>query len=398
MSAIAKEQLMAVAFVCDKAGTVLQVLYDGLGFSAAARSGSTFVEVVDQDSRDKARGFLDMVFRQQAAYGWELNVMFESEIKLLHFAGSVVDEGLLITAATTPFGLGTVWEQLVSVRQLPALQQVLDRSTYSHDVADGDSQRYHELTLLNNELMTLQRELVKRTIDLEKVSEQKNEFIGIAAHDLRNPLQVIDGYSRLLLSEAFGTLTDQQRDMVSAISRNSDFMLRLITDLLQISRIEAGKLQLERQPADIVELIRNNVKLNSLVAQQKEIELSFNCKEEQLTLLIDTHKIEQVMNNLVQNAIKFSYPRTVVTVRLNRTEHEAVISVKDQGQGIPAEEMDQLFKPFPKTSVRSTAGEPSTGLGLTIARRIVLGHEGKIWAESQPGAGSTFYVQLPLPQ
>ncbi len=270
-----------------------------------------------------------------------------------------------------------------------------DQDNRSHEFGDVESERYNELTLLNNELMTLQRELVKRTIDLEKLNEQKNEFIGMAAHDLRNPLQVIDGYSALLLREALGPLTPQQREMVSAISRNSDFMLRLITDLLQISRIESGKLQLELQLADMVELLRKNVQLNRLLAQQKDIELNLDCNEEQLMLLMDTQKIEQVLNNLLQNAIKFSYPRTVVTVELDRTERGALISIKDQGQGIPAAEMDRLFKPFEKMSVRSTRGEPSTGLGLAIAKRIVLGHQGEIWAESEPGKGSTFYVLLP---
>lgn len=282
-------------------------------------------------------------------------------------------------------------ERLISARRLPALQSVVD----PREFANVDSERYDELALMNNELMTLQRELVKRTIELEKLNEQKNEFIGMAAHDLRNPLQVIDGYSRLLLGENFGPLTAQQREMVLAVSRNSDFMLKLITDLLHISRIDAGKLQLDLQPADIVELVRKNVQLNRLLAQEKEIDLRLSCKDEQLTLLIDTYKIEQVLNNLLQNAIKFSHPHTVVTVGLNRTDRGALISVQDQGQGIPAEEMDRLFKPFQKMSVRSTRGEPSTGLGLAIAKRIVVGHQGEIWAESQPGAGSTFYVKLP---
>jgi signal transduction histidine kinase len=168
-----------------------------------------------------------------------------SEIKLLHFAGCIVDEGLLITAATTRFGLAMMCERLVSAHRLPALQRVLDGNSYSDRLTDVYNEYYHELTLLNNELITLQRELVKRTVDLEKLNEEKNEFIGIAAHDLRNPLQVIDGYSNLLLGEAFGPLTTQQREMVSAICRNSDFMLRLITDLLQMSRVEGGKLQLD---------------------------------------------------------------------------------------------------------------------------------------------------------
>ncbi len=395
MSANAKEQLMAVAFVCDNAGTLVQVLYDGMGIAATASPARTLVELVHPDCAEKARSFLVSVRQQQAAFGWELNVGSHSDVKLLHFAGCVADDGLLIIAATTLFGLTTLCERLVSDRGLPALQQVVE-SKGSHQLADVE--RYQELTLLNSELMTLQRELLKRTIELEKSNEQKNEFIGMAAHDLRNPLQVIDGYSRLLLREAFGPLTVQQRDMVSAISRNSDFMLKLITDLLDISSIEAGKLQLDLQPVDIVELIRKNVQYNRLLAQQKEIDVRLSCEEEQLTLLIDTAKIENVLNNLLQNAIKFSHPHTVVTVGLKRTARGAEISVRDEGLGIPAAEMDRLFKPFEKMSVRSTGGEPSTGLGLAIAKRIIVGHQGEIWAESEPGTGSTFYVLLPLQQ
>lgn len=398
MSAIAKEQLMAVAFFCDEAGTIRQIIYDGLGISVAGQVAQTFIQIFHRDCADKAQAFFDMVRQKQAAFGWELNILIESEIKLLHLAGCAVDEGFLITAATSRSGLAKICEQLVSVRPLPALQPILDAQDYSDRSTDVDTERYYELTRLNNELITLQRELVKRTIELETLNEEKNEFIGIAAHDLRNPLQVIDGYSRLLLQEAFGPLTQQQREMVSAVSRNSDFMLRLITDLLQMSRIEGGKLQLDLQPADIVELMRANVQLNRLLAQQKRIELQFSCREEQLMLLIDSYKLEQVLNNLLQNAIKFSYPGTLVTVDLSRTEPDVLISVKDQGQGIPAEEMDRLFKPLQKISVRSTAGEPSTGLGLAIAKRIVEGHGGEIWAESERGTGSTFYARLPFRQ
>lgn len=398
MRANAKEQLMAFAFVCDETGTVRRILYDGLGISAAASPAPAFAELVHRDCAEKARTFLDMARQQEAVFGWELNIVIGSEIKLLHFAGCIVDEGLLIIAATTRFGLALMCERLVSAHRLPALQRILDSKYYPDRLTDVYNEHYHELTLLNNELITLQRELVKRTVELERLNEEKNEFIGIAAHDLRNPLQVIDGYSTLLLREAFGPLTPQQREMVSAISRNSDFMLRLITDLLQMSSVQGGKLQLDLQPADIVDLVRTNLRLNRLVAQQKEIDLRFSSKEEQLTLLIDSYKIEQVLNNLLQNAIKFSYPGTVVTVELKRTHSSVVVSVKDQGQGIPAEEMDRLFKPFQKMSVRSTGGEPSTGLGLAIAKRIVDGHAGEIWAESEPGAGSTFYVRLPFRQ
>jgi signal transduction histidine kinase len=102
------------------------------------------------------------------------------------------------------------------------------------------------------------------------------------------------------------------------------------------------------------------------------------------------------LNNLISNALKFSEPGTAVTVQASRVNGSVVVSVRDQGQGIPAEELDKLFKPFSKTSVRGTAGEKSTGLGLAICRRIVEGHHGRIWAESEVGKGSVFNFSLPL--
>jgi signal transduction histidine kinase len=111
---------------------------------------------------------------------------------------------------------------------------------------------------------------------------------------------------------------------------------------------------------------------------------------------VDVDKIQQVLNNLISNAIKYSHPQTTVQIRATRKQNDVLISVTDSGQGIPKSEFDKLFKAFSKTSVKSTDGENSTGLGLLICRQIVEAHSGKIWLESQVGVGSTFYVLLPI--
>jgi signal transduction histidine kinase len=135
--------------------------------------------------------------------------------------------------------------------------------------------------------------------------------------------------------------------------------------------------------------------LNRVLAEKKQIRLSFQAAGDLPTLLLDPAKIEQVLNNLVSNAVKFSYPGSSVAIRVYRNKDRALISVKDQGQGVPADEVDKLFKWFGKTSTKGTEGESSAGLGLAIAQRIVLGHQGTIWVESEAGKGSTFYVSLP---
>jgi signal transduction histidine kinase len=263
---------------------------------------------------------------------------------------------------------------------------------------DGDSELYNELARLNNELVTAQRELIKRNIELERLNELKNEFIGMAAHDLRNPLQVIQGYSGMLLNKRFGELNAEQQQFISVIRRNSDFMVKLITDLLYISKIDAGKLKLELQETDLIYLLQRNIELNRLLLEQKQIRILFFSEDNFPTVIVDPAKIEQVLNNLISNAGTFSAPDTTVEVRAFRSDSEVVISVKDEGPGIPANEMDRLFIPFENLSAKSTGGEQSTGLGLAIVKRVVEGHKGRIWVQSEVGVGSTFSFSLPLTQ
>jgi hypothetical protein len=136
--------------------------------------------------------------------------------------------------------------------------------------------------------------------------------------------------------------------------------------------------------------------LNRVLASNKDIEIQTAIDGPLPKMRLDPDKIEQVLNNLISNAIKYSHPNSTITVQLTREDTHVLLSVQDEGQGIPAEDIDKLFKPFQRTSVQSTAGEKSTGLGLVIVKRIVKGHGGKIWVESEVGEGSTFFVSLPF--
>ena len=220
--------------------------------------------------------------------------------------------------------------------------------------------------------------------------------MGMAAHDLRNPLGVIHSYAEILETEAAAVLSEDQRELVTTIKETSDFMLRMVTDLLDVSVIEAGRLNLDRRPANLVPLIQRSVMLNRLLASKKEIAVEFDPPAVFPTLEIDVDKIEQVLNNLIGNAIKFSHRNTRVRILLTCDSNEVTVAVQDQGQGIPAAEVPKLFMPYSKTSVRGTAGEQSAGLGLAIVRRIVQGHGGRIDVDSEVGTGSTFSFTLPL--
>ncbi|HOJ03207.1 MAG TPA: HAMP domain-containing sensor histidine kinase [Bacteroidota bacterium] len=254
-----------------------------------------------------------------------------------------------------------------------------------------------ELLTANNELHDMARELQKRNAQLEEMNKLKNQFLGIAAHDLRNPISVILSFSELMLHDDVESLTDAQREMVDSVYESSVFMLKLLNNLLDISAIEAGKLTLDMLPTDIAVLLRKNLQRNRILAERKGIAIRDEIDADLPMLALDAGKFEQVLNNLITNAVKFSERGTTVTVRCERSDHEVVLSVRDQGQGIPAEELDRLFKPFSRTSVRATAGESSTGLGLAIVKRIIDGHAARVRVDSVVGQGTVFSISLPIP-
>jgi signal transduction histidine kinase len=172
-------------------------------------------------------------------------------------------------------------------------------------------------------------------------------------------------------------------------------MLNLVNDFLDFSKIEAGKLELDLAPVDLLKLVSDNIRRNQILAGQKEIRIEFEAEENLPEMILDESKFEQVLNNLIGNAVKFSPRGDKILINVFLRESDAVISVKDNGLGILPEEAKKLFNPFEKGTSKSTAGEKGTGLGLAIVKRIVEGHGGKISVKSEAGKGATFYVTLP---
>ena len=240
-------------------------------------------------------------------------------------------------------------------------------------------------------------EIARKNVELAGLNTLKNQFLGMAAHDLRNPLTVVNTASSFLLDDSSRLLSaEQKRDFIRRINANGEFMLKLINDLLDVTKIESGRLDLELATGDLCGLIEENLTMNRMLAEKKSIRLDFESECGLPPLRFDQGKVEQVLNTLISNALKFSESGTAVTMRASRVDDSVVVSVCDHGPGIPTEELDKLFKPFGKTTVRCTAGERSTGLGLAICRKIVEGHGGHIWAESELGKGSTFSFSLPV--
>jgi signal transduction histidine kinase len=249
---------------------------------------------------------------------------------------------------------------------------------------------------VSSQLSNANRELHKTNAELTKISDLKNQFVGMAAHDLRSPIGHILACSDFLMEEAIEGLDEEKVEFLRIIRSSSEFMMNLIDEFLDISLIEAGKLSLDAMSTDLIGLVRRNIELNNFLAHKKQVHINLSCFESVPELTLDRTKIEQVLNNLLSNAIKFSNPGSTIDVTVLRGDDHVIVSVADKGVGIPQDELGKLFNIYEKSSVKSTGGEAGTGLGLAIAHKIILAHKGRLWVESQLGEGSTFSFTIPM--
>lgn len=248
--------------------------------------------------------------------------------------------------------------------------------------------------LQNRALVEQQKLLVEQLSD---ANASKNRFLGMAAHDLRNPLASIRGLTEFLRDGAVGPLTADQKDLVETIHSASQSMLELVNELLDVAVIEAGELKLHLEAEDLAGLISKSVAVTNMEAAKKKTRVNFTPSGDVPKRMLDSAKMRQVIDNLLSNAVKYSPPGSTITVTLaaDPVRSTCTFAVQDQGPGIPEGERDRLFKDFSRLSVKPTGGEKSTGLGLAICRKIVEAHRGTIVAENLSGGGCEFRVVLP---
>ncbi len=242
----------------------------------------------------------------------------------------------------------------------------------------------------------LEDELKKANEELFHLNQEKNRFIGIASHDLQNPISAIMMTTELLRKTA-SNLTDVQRKLIRNIENSTERMSSLIKNILNLNRIERGIIKPEFKQMNVKSCVWDVVNRNMIFAERKKIKLIFNAhSEKDLTIDTDCNYFSHVIENLVSNAIKFTHTGKTVEVTLEKKEKSVRVHVKDEGQGIKHEELHLLFHQFEKLSARPTAGEYSTGLGLSIAREYAQILRGSIEVESEWGLGSTFTLVMPI--
>ena len=230
---------------------------------------------------------------------------------------------------------------------------------------------------------------------LNKLNALKNKFLGIASHDLRNPLYALMSYSSILADGSLGEINDQQRTTLQKVAKSGKFMCDLLDNLLDISQIESGKFSLKKSRQDINTIVMDQVDKFQLAAKEKNINLHFKSGVSPI-LTVDQCSMIQVMDNFIGNAIKFSPNNTKICVKTETSNNHFRFSVKDEGPGISEEDQKLAFGEFQTLGSKPTGNEKSTGLGLAISKKLIQLHGGKVGIFSQERKGSIFYFELPM--
>jgi PAS domain S-box-containing protein len=263
----------------------------------------------------------------------------------------------------------------------------------AEEMLRGQTQSLAQTT---EELRVLNEALSERTHDLERAMGARTRFYANMSHELRTPINAILGYSSLLLDEIFGPLNEQQVNSVRRTHLAASHLQELVNDVLDLSKIEAGKMELQIDPLPFPSMIEDLFVTVSPFAKQHDVELVIESSSEPFALLTDARRVRQILLNLLSNAIKFGSGHPVRVRWEQRPDGGVEVAVADQGEGIAEENQERIFDEF----VQLEEGEntPGTGLGLPISRRLAELLGGSLTVESRPGQGSTFHLQIPTHQ
>jgi signal transduction histidine kinase len=228
--------------------------------------------------------------------------------------------------------------------------------------------------------------------EIEQLSKLRSEFVSIVSHEFRTPLTGIQGFSEMMRDENLAM--PEMREYAADINKDARRLARLITDMLDLDRMESGRMTLNSEPVDLNRVVTDAAALFRLNAADHPIELDLDASLH--SVMGDSDRLTQVVTNLVSNAIKYSPAGGPVELRTTRAKRTVLLTVRDHGMGIPADQLEKIFDRYSRVETTDTRAIQGTGLGLPIVRQIVQLSEGQVWATSESGQGSVFYVELPL--
>jgi len=248
-----------------------------------------------------------------------------------------------------------------------------------------------------DELGSLARELNKMSRRLQEIDQMKSDFLASVTHELRSPLTSLTAYIELFLKGGAGELNEKAKKFLTIMERSNSRLSRFIDDLLDMAKIERGKMEIRKETMEIMPLVSDTVEFIKPEANRKSIEIEMEIPEKLPLVFVDGERTRQIITNLLSNSIKFTEERGKVSIKIQEEKEYLQFSISDTGIGISPEDMGRIFDKFEQVKeVRERIkGPKGTGLGLAIAKSLVEAQGGKIWVESEVGKGSTFYFTLP---
>jgi signal transduction histidine kinase len=281
-----------------------------------------------------------------------------------------------------------------AVPATPGLVVLLEDISAVGEMQQRLMQSRNELSLLNDALNRTNRDLAAANQELRKLADVRTTFVSMAAHELRTPLTVMHGYADLLLEEALGPLNDGQRESLLMLRRGSNRLLEVVNHLLDLARLEAGRMELVLNPLDLGALVQTAAREFGPLFQARDQQLVVQVAHGLPAALADETRVFQILSNLLSNASKYTPigGRIDLTVGLASAAGELLMTVRDTGVGVPADEQERLGSLFFRARTASQIDTRGVGLGLYITKSLVQLHGGRFWFESQEGRGSVFYV------
>ncbi len=266
----------------------------------------------------------------------------------------------------------------------------------SLDNAQLFEQVYKSRQELESKIQERTKELASVLENVKNISKAKTEFVSAVSHELRTPLTSIKGYASILMAGKLGDIPLQVKERLEKINTHSDNLVKLINDLLDISRIESGRVEMKLKKRPVAPIIENTRDLLMPQMKEKNIQFVVDAGSPLPELSIDDSQIERVFINLISNAIKFTPKDGIITVRAIAHKDHVLFEVSDTGIGIAENDIPKLFEEFYRVENEVNQNVKGTGLGLTLARNIIEAHRGKLWLTSKINTGTTFYFTLPL--
>lgn len=300
-----------------------------------------------------------------------------------------------IQAAAAEMGSGALDLRIESARndELGALAEEFNRM--AERLGESYANLEQKVEERTRELAAALGQLDEKSHELEQASRHKSEFLASMSHELRTPLNAIIGFSQVLRERLFGDVNEKQAEYLDDILASANHLLALINDVLDLSKVEAGQVELELESFSLRDVLARGVVMVRESAMTAAVDVSFAAASDADLVAGDERRVRQVVFNLLSNAVKFTPAGGTVAVRAERVDGEVRVAVRDTGPGIAPEDQERIFEEFQQTD-EGAAQLEGTGLGLALSRRLVELHGGRIWVESEPDQGSTFVFTLPV--